>query len=593
MKNSIKFTLYFFAALLVFVACEDYLEKTPDADLTEDDIFNNYAGAQGFLDRCYNYMIDLNSHALTTGSENGDHSVAFEGWSSANKFWTGNYWEFLDRQHSNYWTNDVEPYTETEEEGSGIWVGGWRGIRVANIVLEKLPLLTGATTEQKKVIEGQAYFFRAYFHWEIITRWGGVPYVNVVFGPEDDMKWERPTFNACVDSIVSDMDKAAELLPKNWDQTPADIDLSGIRGSNYGRATKGAALAYKAKALLYAGSPLMNGVSTGKYAYDEQYLEKAALAFADFLELVDEGYYDLVPWEDMQSVFARKDGEVPWTKETIFQKITSGSGDGLQTSRHGRLYTPARFGGNGICETPTQNLVDLYEMVATGLPISDPASGYNENNPWNGRDPRFDEFILTDGDLAGYDIKTKVEFYVGGVDDIPNNVTSYMTRKYWPRGVNSIDKDWSGFKYATPMIRLADVYLMYAEAVNELYGPTGTAGSSGLTAIDAVNKVRQRAGMLGVNAKYTGSKELFRERIWNERAVELCFEGARWMDIRRWYVAHENEYKKVVDLVFDQNHTSFKRVELSPRIFDLKHYWMPFPVEQTQLYPEWTQNPGW
>jgi hypothetical protein len=142
-------------------------------------------------------------------------------------------------------------------------------------------------------------------------------------------------------------------------------------------------------------------------------------------------------------------------------------------------------------------------------------------------------------------------------------------------------------------MRLAEVYLIYAEAVNEALGPNGTAGGLSLTAVDAVNEIRARAGMPEVAPQFSGDKFSFRDRIWNERSVELCFEGPRWSDIRRWYVAHLPEYKVLYDLEFDEKYTFFNRVVRVTRIFEQKHYWLPFPREQTEIYEGFFQNPGW
>jgi hypothetical protein len=156
-----------------------------------------------------------------------------------------------------------------------------------------------------------------------------------------------------------------------------------------------------------------------------------------------------------------------------------------------------------------------------------------------------------------------------------------------------MDGQYNGFRLATPLIRLADVYLMYAEAVNEVYGPSGSSPeSNGLTAIDAVNHVRARAGMPPVTANPTGYSD-FRELIQNERAVELCFEGHYWFDTRRWYTAHTMS-KALQDLNFDKDHTNFERVTAWTRVFvKPNHYWLPLPQDMTLIYPEMYQNPGW
>ncbi|MEX0986102.1 MAG: RagB/SusD family nutrient uptake outer membrane protein [Bacteroidales bacterium] len=601
MRNRLKLTAIYFLATMLFWSCESYLDKTPDADISEKDVFSTYENFQGFADGLYACIVDPNSFALTTGSENGDESIAVQGWASARKFAEGNYWDVIfNNWQSNCW-NEVNPTVfGATGKPAGIWPFGWKGIRLANQCLENLQLLQG-TQEQADLIEGQAYFFRAYLHWEIAVRWGGIPYADKVFAADENLDMPRLTFQETVERIVEDLDRAAELLPENWDMTSVGSSRTGF---NMGRATKGAALAYKAKTLLFAGSPLMVHDAGGAYQFDTDYMVRAANAAWEVIKLADNGVYDLVPFEEYEELFARMDGTTPWTTETIWANVPNKSssynngigtpyGVGMMGNRLGRLYTPARFGGNDICETPVQDLVDKYEM-SNGLHIDEPGSGYDPMDPWSNRDPRFRQFIYVDGDMAGVSPQTQLQLFEGGIDkNEPGVLTSYINHKYWPKGVNKIDQLWSQFTYATPLMRLADVYLIYAEAVNEAFGPTGTAEGASLTAVEAVNIVRSRSLMPGVPAQYAGSQDAFREKIRNERSVELCFEGSRWNDMRRWYIAHLPEYKVQHDLVFDQGHTSFTKVVIFNRVFEQRHYWLPFYKTQVQLYSGWPQNPGW
>ena len=143
---------------------------------------------------------------------------------------------------------------------------------------------------------------------------------------------------------------------------------------------------------------------------------------------------------------------------------------------------------------------------------------------------------------------------------------------------------WTQFRVISPSMRLAEVYLDYAEAVTAAYGPTGSAPGATMTAVDALNVVRERAGMPPVSAAATGYPS-FMDLVWNERNVELCFEGHFWWDIRRWYVAHLPEYK---------DYTYFNRPVFLVRTFeDPKHYWLPLPRNLVQLYEGMPQNPGW
>ena len=587
MFKSIYKITFFLALLLSVTSCDEYLDRTPDAEVTELDIFGTYEDFQGFIDPMYSYIIDYNSHALTTGMCIGGEVIGFQGWSSGRRAMLGNYWAWMNNALQTNFDSSIDE--QTGETDSGIWPSSWRGIRIANLALEKIDLLADATTEEKNLIRGQALFFRAWFHWEVSRSFGSMPYIDQYLAPTDDLKLPRLTWQEMAERIVQDFDEAAALLPEDWDDTTVG---SQFKGANAGRATKGAALGFKAKTLLFAGSPLMNKFSGGPADFDLAYMKRAAEAAAEVIKLADKGVYSLIPFENYRDNFAKNNGEMPWTSETVFQKVKSQSGSGEQTGRHGRLFTTARWGGNGISETVNQLYVDRFEMAdGTRYKIE---YDNDDTKRWENRDPRFRQNVLVDRDKWGENNNTVVGMYVGGIDKKQAGaLTCYMVKKFWPKGVNKWDKQWNSFRYVTPHLRLAEIYLIYAEGLTESDGPTATAGGLSINAVDALNIVRRRAGMPDVTAAATGY-DSFRDLVWNERWVELCFEGHWWFDIRRWYVAHLEEYKPVIDLEFDKDWTSFTRVQVESRVFDdPKHYWMPLPREQTQLFPGFGQNPGW
>ena len=239
--------------------------------------------------------------------------------------------------------------------------------------------------------------------------------------------------------------------------------------------------------------------------------------------------------------------------------------------------------------------------MANGLPIDDPDSGFDPMHPWDNRDPRFKYNILVDGEKLVNGTPTQsswkyAQLYLGGVARTSTgSLTGFGWKKFWDETLNNWDNGMGEVNYwfSIPKIRLAEVYLIYAEAANEAYGPKGQDPNASLTAVEAVNLVRARAGQAEVNAKFLGSTAAFRERIWAERAVELAYENKRWYDLRRWHVHHLPKYKELYELQFDQNHTYFKKVLYKTIPFAEQHYWLPFPTNQVTLYPEWKQNPGW
>jgi len=510
------------------LACEDYLDFPPEASISEENIFSSYYSFQGFIDQCYSRIVDYNSHAICVSQNLGGEAIAVQSWTCSYMASRGDYWSLVQYGRSNY----------IGYQAKGIWLYSWEGIRIANIALEKLKTFKGSEKEAY-LLKGQALFFRAFFHWEIARSYGTIPYITEPL--TDDFKlprhWEyngKKDYQAVTEKIVEDLDRAAELLPEIWDNWDA----------NKGRVTKGAALALKAKALLYAGSPLMNEFSGKTASFDTEYMMRAAEAAMEVIKLADKGIYSLTDFEKYKDNFAKMDGSMPFTSETIFQKHKSDVGSGQVENMQGRLYFPnsSVFGGNAITETPTQQYVDKFEMAdGTRYKPGGPEQGgydYDNDKRWNFRDPRFRKAIYVDGDMAGYDPSTLLTLY----DDGPTRKASYMlcpyvVHKFWPKGVNKTDKMWNNFRYVTPHLRLAEIYLIYAEGI---YEATNNANSSvngsTLTALEAVNIVRRRAGMPDVDAN-PAEYESFRELLRNERAVELCFEGHYWFDIRLWKIA--------------------------------------------------------
>ncbi|MHB9142601.1 MAG: RagB/SusD family nutrient uptake outer membrane protein, partial [Paludibacter sp.] len=450
--------------------------------------------------------------------------------------------------------------------------------------------------------EGEARFLRGYFNFHIIRAWGGMPYITKVFTPNDKLDYPRLSYAACSDSIEKDLLIAAEKLPVDWDATATG---QITQGTNAGRFTKGAAYALLGKVMLYAGSPLMNGDSNGgDYVYNKEYCRKAAKYFWEVLKLSAIGggsTYDLLPWSEYSNNFFSKDGTIPGTGKEGVLNHTINSHLGFMI---GDLFNTMNGWGNAGCG-PTENYVEYFGMN-DGTRF-DPAI-YNtpSNNPFLNRDPRFYKNIIYDGDTL-YD-KVIAKFYLGGADrGGPGlSMSGYGWRKFRD---NSIGPNawvvWSHVNQNLPIIRLADVYLMYAEAVNEAYGCNVEPASVDpelpdchITAIQAVKAVRARVirkdgTPLPLPAEYYTDDNAMRETIRQERAVELAFEGHRWYDLRRWYVGDQPKYKRMDVLDCDEAHTYFKVRSYATKTFEKKHFWLPILDSQIQISSAFKQNPGW
>ena len=272
--------------------------------------------------------------------------------------------------------------------------------------------------------------------------------------------------------------------------------------------------------------------------------------------------------------------------------------------------------------------------MANGLPLNAEGSGFDKTHPWKDRDPRFYYNFMYDGcqlfsGQPSDDSKLEFQYanlYEGGncIQDLHRSRTGYFEYKFISKDCNTIDNGHSGWTNAFHIhlswMRLADVYLMYAEAADMGYGGAkGKSSKCPLTAEDAVNKIRARAGVGAVDARYTGNADRFMDEIRRERAVELSFEGHRFNDLRRWKLLTVYPYNiktrqkfdrvrgKHIDPDTDPFHPglditvdpkenevkNFREEVIIERNLSAKHYWLPFKNDDVMIYPEFQQNPGW
>jgi hypothetical protein len=607
--KAIRYVYITLIGVMLFTACEKFLEKTPEASVTAKDVFGTYESFQGFVDYNYGELRNfIGTYSTTTMNCGGETINNFISWSPAYVSWTGNYWYLAGSDDYSYndftslFSNGRYGYGINYNAGgggSGIWTGGWRGIRNCNLGLQNIGLLSEATTEEIQLLKGQLYFFRAYFHHQIIDAYGGMPYIDTVLAPSDEMKYPRLTYQQTAEEIVKDYDRALPLLPENWDETARGSQNLGV---NTGRATKGVVLAYKAKLLLYAGSPLMNKFSGGGYTYNVEYCKRAAAAGWEMIQLANKVVggkkrYELVPWANYSDNFYTTNGNYPWTTETIWERMDRASGSTAYEFIK-RQNSFSRMGGR-YGEQVNQTFVDKFEMADGSRYIP---SLYDTDNAkrWDFRDPRFRKAIYVDRDLQGTNVQSTIYLYEGTGTPATDKGTvqqitlPYLLKKFWPKGANGFDNQGlTTLRRINPLMRLAEVYLDYAEAVTAAYGADGRAPGADITAVDAINLVRARATMPPVTSAATGYNN-FLELVQNERNVELCFEGQYWYDIRRWYIAHLPENLTCVDFKFDKGWTTFSRATIKTKVFENpKHYWLPINRNQTLLYPGFYQNPGW
>jgi len=601
----LKYVYITLIGVMLFAACTKFLDKTPEASVTASDVFGTYESFQGFVDYNYGEVRNyIGTYPTTTMNIGGEVLNNFISWAESYRVWDGDYWyiagstDYSYYDYTSLFANGRYGYGINRAAGgagSGIWTGGWRGIRNCNLALQNMPLLSQATDEERTLLRGQLYFFRAWFHNQIIDAYGGMPYIDTALAPGDEMKFPRLTYQETAELILKDYERALPLLPEDWDETV----VGGQRlGANKGRVTKGTVLAYKAKLLLYAGSPLMNKFSGADYTYNKSYCERAAAAGWEMIQYANKEVggkkrHELLPWANYSNNFYMNDGTYPWTPEIIWERVDAAKGNSAYEYIV-RANSFTRLGGRAG-ENVNQTFVDKFEM-ADGSRYN-PALYDNDNEKrWGYRDPRFKNNIVVDRDQHGLTANSIVRLYEGtGTDKTASGgiALPYLPNKFWPFGADKFDMNYALLYRVNPLMRLAEVYLDYAEAVTIAYGPTGKAPGANLTAVDAINIIRTRAGMPPATEAATGYGS-FLELVQNERNVELCFEGHYWYDIRRWYIAHLPENLICVDLKFDKDWTDFKRATIKTKVFEKpKHYWMPLHRDQTLLYPGFYQNPGW
>lgn len=579
-----KKTLYIIiAGIVLLTGCEQYLDKIEESTgMTEEDVFTDYLNYREFQDRMYRDLINyLGEYDYTYIA-----GMCDEGYITSD-------WETMPIAQSGDWLRSYN--TGQALQFYGVW-RAWRSIRVANISLKNIDMLLNATQEQKNQLKGQAHFIRAWYYYEFLKRQGGMPYITEPFKGTDNFALERLSYNETALKIAADCDTAMSLLPGRWDM------------ANIGRPTQGAAMALKASALLFSASPSNNpGGDVSRW-------EAAAEASWDIIELAQNtGRYELLSTNGTEQVSYMANG--------VEQTITYPSGydsifmyqpfhdeiiwEFYSMANQGNIYLPytvASIDAGGVIQGygPSQNHVEMYETV-NGMAIDDDPD-FDPQDPWVDRDPRFYNNILFNGERWTSRSDYYLELFSGG-NDRQNlqhfTITGYLARKFWGKNLDQWSNNSPPFTHVI-YFRYADMLLQYAEAANEIGGPNHSIPGAGMTAVEAVNMVRNRVGMPDVNSIYLTGKDAFRERIKNERAVELYLEGKRFFDLSRWRDAHKPEHKNIYSVEFVENPARPTGYEISKSAdpvftltFEEKHYRWPIPLDDAIMFEEFQQNPGW
>ncbi|MCF8378999.1 MAG: RagB/SusD family nutrient uptake outer membrane protein [Bacteroidales bacterium] len=634
--------VYIFIVGTFLFSCEDYLDVPRETtEILHEDIFTSYLETKNYLNQVY-----ANIHIF---AHSPDQNYAHVGWwsmypmAACDEYIHPGSRDGAPRMGEEWWF-DVDQFNERFCEPDRLdhnrwpfWVSTWQAIRAASVVISNASLITDATDKQINEIIGQAYYGRAFTYWYLLAIHGGMPYFKEPIDANDNPDYTRLSYHETVNNIISDLDSAAKYLPSSWEIPGSDPFAT----EDYGRYTSAAAKGLKGRALLFDASPLsyhsdeIMGYPT--INNEQERWEKAAEACWEAIEFAEAKGYELLPGDSLnyKKIFR---GE--WATREYLHTITNinrSSGYNINHRELTSMFFPGILVGpiydknRGV--DVSQDMVDKFEAVETdgsgniirALPIEDARSEgfYNDQNPYINRDPRFRYDIIYHGSLKpGYGTgrtdttwnfsreSIKPGFFNDDFDKnspFQNNKSGYYTRKYW-QGESEVLYNING-PWTWIIMRMAELYLNYAEAANQAYGPQGRAPGANMTALEALNAIRNRVGMPDVDTRYTGSKESLHERILNERAVELCFEFInRYTDVRRWRIIETEEYQNTPNIIYITstsdliNYPTGYVYEKRPymvnnvlyrRTFQLKHYFLPLSKADIQKVPEFRQNPGY
>lgn len=543
---------YSLALLLGLMAtatsCSDYLDYDETSGYSKEEMFVYFDRAKGMLTNVYSYLPSdfgsVGGAMLDAATDDADYV-----WSTS----------AIYRMYDGSWNaaNTVDDQ----------WSRMYEGIRAANVFLENyeidFPNIEWNTNyddimKQYRNYPYEARFLRAFYHFELTKRYNRVPLVDRTLTPAEANEAKPAEFADVIKFIVSECDAIAPELP---------VTYNNVISKETGRATRGAALALKARALLYLASPLHNPSG------DKQLWKDAAKAAADVMALASStGCYKLENELVVNNLSS---------KELIFETRVADS------NTFEKYNFPIGFEGGKSGTVPSQNLVDCFEIDGEPFDWSNVDHVQNIYNAKR-RDPRlFTTLLHNKAVWKGITVQT----YRGGANGYPREgatTTSYYLKKYLKEDVTIADGRETRSRHVWVLFRYAEVLLNYAEALYNYGGSaTYTDADFTLSPLQAVNLVRNRvkAGDLKVTD--------FEKQLRNERRIELAFEGHRFWDIRRWKIAPETTDIYGVKITGAGKYPKYEKVLVSKRVWNDRMYFYPIPNSEIFKNRNLIQNPSW
>ena len=605
-----------FIGILAFCSCEDMFTPADENNRQTEDMAQESMYAYGLQIYGYGRLPYITNIASQWTDVATDDAVTNQTSSNYLLMATGS------------WQSDNNPMSQ--------WDACRDGIQYVNLFLsiaDKVKWAPSAASKQQMFIDrlkGEAFGLRAIFFYYLLQAHGGYADDGILYGipllttPEDgssDFNQPRATFADCVKQCYADCDSAMALLPLNYedidndDAIPAKYKVLGANVSGYnlvfGKKARNllsgkVAEAVKAQVALLAASPAFSDQSG--VTYDE-----AARLSANVLKRIG-GLEGFDPT-----------GNVDWFSSTYKSRIESTSSEipeilwredlHKNSDQERENFPPTLYGSGRV--NPSQNLVDAFPM-RSGLPIGAANSGYDPQNPYSNRDTRLDNYILCNGTTF-----RKTEIITGtypkindkGNPEYDDNLnygssstrTGYYLKKMLRDDASPSPSSQIQQQHIYPRIRYTEIFLAYAEAANEAWGPKSDKGNVGFTAYDVIKAIRERAGLgqdefgrpLSEGDTYleecAGSQAKMTELIRNERRLELCFENKRFWDLRRWMLPLNESVKGMqIDRNEETSALTYTVINVEDRKYDTSYQWYgPIPKSEVLKWSNLKQNKGW
>ena len=551
--------------MALLASCADDMDYHEYSNYDKDYVFNNFDNTVGFVTNIYSYLDDDFANGSAMQASACDESEYA---------WKSNI--------INNFTNGMLSATNTPSLFSF-----YKPIREANYYLAHFKECDFSENKFDKDYANQmkrfnrlqyeVRFLRAYFYAHLVTYYGDVPFTTDVLTEDEANALNRTPAKTIMDFVVKECDEICNQLPANY-ATLTDDAAAGETG----RVSKLAVLALKARVLLYEASPLFN--TSG----DNELYHQAALASKAVIDSCTAYGKSLGKYKDLW-------GTDNWSASEVILARRIGDSNSLET---GNYPMGVENGNSGNC--PTQTLVDAYEMKETGKLWNEEGSGYDPQNPYAGRDPRLAWSIVCNGDTKWPSYNTdSIETFYGGKNGLPTvgaTPTGYYLKKYLDSSVNISSVNSNTKRHSWITFRLGEFYLDYAEATFKYLGSADAISTElSMSAVDAVNVIRRRKGVLMPKLATGLNNDDFWKKYENERMVELAFECHRYNDIRRWKEGPQHANIDEMKITKNADGTMTYTRNTVKRVWEDKLYFWPIPRTEMLKHTssDFKQNAGW